>query len=241
MSSNPSFQFCKDFEVRSYQVDPDGKLSLTALSNLFQEIAWRHADSADFGRNLQEQHLSWIMARIDIKCKDLPSWGDSIKVYTAGRGQDKLFAFREFSITNLEGHILAQGMSSWVLMNVQTKRIFKPENVLPAKLFNPQENPEWQPDKVKLKGIFLKSEKLKVRFSDLDLNNHVNNTSYIRWVENILRENTCDTPRLLINYLAECVMGDELDINLFENGDDFIVEGKVEEKQVFLAQANKGI
>ena len=76
-----------------------------------------------------------------------------------------------------------------------------------------------------------------MRFSDLDLNNHVNNTSYVRWVENILRENGCDTPRFLINYLAECVMGDELEIHLFKNGDDFIVQGMVEDKQVFLAKA----
>ncbi len=237
MSKNPSFQFCKDFEVRSYQVDPDGKLSLTALSNLFQEIAWRHADSADFGRNLQEQHLSWIMARMDIKCENLPSWGDSIKVYTAGRGQDKLFAFREFLITNLAGDILAEAMSSWVLMNIQTKRILRPEKVLPAELFDPKEKPAWQPEKVLLEGELVKTEQLMVRYSDLDLNNHVNNTSYIRWVENILRENDCDTPRFLINYLSECVLSDELRINLYRKGDDFIVQGLVEEKQVFMAKA----
>ncbi|MEB2777021.1 thioesterase [Algoriphagus sp. D3-2-R+10] len=237
MNYNPSFQFQKDFEVRSYQVDPDGKLSLTALSNLFQEIAWRHADSADFGRNLQEQNLSWILARIDIKCKNLPSWGDSIKVYTAGRGVDKLFAFREFLITNSEGDILGQGMSSWVLMNVVTKRIFRPEKALPPELFDPEEKPEWQPEKIRLKGELLKSEKLKVRYSDLDLNNHVNNTSYVRWVENILRENGCHTLPFLINYLAECVMGDELDIQLYKYQDHFIVQGTVEGKQVFLAEA----
>ncbi|PZX55978.1 acyl-ACP thioesterase [Algoriphagus ratkowskyi] len=237
MSSNPSFQFQKDFEVRSYQVDPDGKLSLTALSNLFQEIAWRHADSADFGRNLQEQHLSWIMARMDIKCENLPSWGDSIKVYTAGRGQDKLFAFREFLVTDFQGVVLAHAMSSWVLMNVQSKRILRPEKVLSAELFNPEEKPAWQPEKIKCEGELLKSEKLKVRYSDLDLNNHVNNTSYVRWVENILRENGCDTPRFLINYLAECVKEDELDIHLYRNESDFIVQGLVGEKLVFLATA----
>lgn len=237
MSIATSFQFHKDFEVRSYQVDPDGKLSLTALSNLFQEIAWRHADSASFGRNLQEQDLSWILSRIDIKCENLPSWGESIKVYTAGRGVDKLFAFREFLITNPEGEVLVRAMSSWVLMNVVTKRIFRPEDALPANLFDPTEKPDWQPEKIRLKGELVTSEKLKVRYSDLDLNNHVNNTSYVRWVENILRENKCNTLPFLINYQAECVMGDELDIHLFSNEGEFLVQGMVEGKQVFLAKA----
>ncbi|SFB59104.1 acyl-[acyl-carrier-protein] thioesterase [Algoriphagus aquimarinus] len=237
MNSKVAFQFEKDFEIRSYQVDPDGKLSLTALSNLFQEIAWRHADSADFGRNLQEQHLSWILSRIDITCAKLPSWGDSIKVFTAGRGVDKLFAFREFLVTNPSGDVLARAMSSWVLMNLQSKRILRPEYALPPELFDPEEKPAWQPEKIRLKGDLLKSEKLKVRYSDLDLNNHVNNTSYVRWVENILRENGCHTLPFLINYLAECVMGDELNIHLYRNEGHFIVQGVVEDKQVFLAEA----
>ncbi|WP_425637453.1 acyl-[acyl-carrier-protein] thioesterase [Algoriphagus yeomjeoni] len=237
MNLKLSFQFQKDFEVRSYQVDPEGKLSLTALSNLFQEIAWRHADSADFGRNLQDQNLSWILSRIEIKCENLPSWGDSIKVYTAGRGVDKLFAFREFLITNPSGDILAHAMSSWVLMNVVTKRIFRPENALPAELFDPKEKPAWQPEKIKLKGVLLKSEKLKVRHSDLDLNNHVNNTSYVQWVENVLRENGCHTLPFLINYLAECVLGDELDIHLYKQQNHYLVLGTIGDKQVFLAEA----
>lgn len=71
----------------------------------------------------------------------------------------------------------------------------------------------------------------------MDLNNHVNNTSYVRWVENILRENKCNTLPFLINYQAECVMGDELDIHLFSNEGEFLVQGMVEGKQVFLAKA----
>ena len=122
-------------------------------------------------------------------------------------------------------------------MNVVTKRIFRPENALPPELFDPEEKPAWQPEKIRLKGALITSEKLKVRHSDLDLNNHVNNTSYVCWVENILRENNCHTLPFLINYLAECVMGDVLDIHLYQDQGRFMVEGIVGDKQVFLAEA----
>ena len=56
-------------------------------------------------------------------------------------------------------------------------------------------------------------------------------------MENILRENGCHTLPFLINYLAECVMGDELNIHLYRNEGHFIVQGVVEDKQVFLAEA----
>jgi len=230
------FQFHKDFEVRSYQVHPSGKLSLTALADFFQEIAWRHADSADFGRNLTAQNQSWILSRIDIHCENLPSWGDSIKVYTAGRGVDKLFAFREFLVTNLSGDSLVSAMSSWVLMNMQSKRLLRPAQVLPANLFDLTEKPDSQPDKIRVEGELVCTEKLTVRYSDLDLNNHVNNASYIRWVENVLCENRFSKPNFLINYQAECLLGDEVEISLWENINEYIVQGLVNKKPVFIAK-----
>lgn len=238
MENTRPYQFSKDFEIRSYQVHPNGKLSLTALADIFQEIAWRHADSADFGRTLAEQNQSWILSRMEILCEKLPSWGDSIKAYTAGRGVDKLFAFREFLITDPNGRTIAKAMSSWVLMNMASKRLLRPEKVLPSALFDPTEKPETQPEKIKIIGEKISSEKVKVRYADLDLNNHVNNTSYIRWVENILMENDFNKPNFLINYLAECLLGDEVTISLWKNGDDYFVQGTVGERQVFTAKAS---
>lgn len=235
MSSKP-FQFHKDFEVRSYQVHPSGKLSLTALADLFQEIAWLHADSADFGRNLSAQQQSWILSRIDIKCVSLPSWGDPIHVYTTGRGVDKLFAFREFLVTNPQGKVLATAISSWVLMNMESRKLLRPEQVLPATLFDPLDQPDYQPERIRIKGELIYTEKLKVRYSDLDLNDHVNNTSYIRWVENILCENNCMHDNTLINYVAECTLGDELEISLWKNNEEYLIRGTVEEKAVFHAR-----
>lgn len=80
------------------------------------------------------------------------------------------------------------------------------------------------------------SEELKVRTYDLDLYNHVNNTSYIRWVENLLDDHGIRPGSLSINYLAECFRGDTLVLDLFKTESGFAVEGKVGAKQVFLSE-----
>jgi acyl-ACP thioesterase len=209
---------------------------MNSLADFFQEVAWRHADSADFGRNLLEDNLSWILSRFDIKATNLPTWGESIKVFTAGRGLDKLFAFREFLITDLKGKPLARAMSSWVLLNTVSKKIHRADQVLPIALFDPQLKPDWQPDRIRISGKLLIEEELKVRFSDLDLNNHVNNTTYIRWVEDLLKIHQIDSSKLLINYLAECVLGDEVKLELYKSEDKFQIQGKVLNKSVFLAE-----
>lgn len=236
MAINNSFHYNKEFEVGSFQVHPDGKLRMNSLADFFQEVAWRHADSADFGRNLLENNLSWVLARFDIKGENLPSWGEAIRVHTAGRGVDKLFAFREFLITNPKGEPLATAMSSWVLLNTQTKKLHRPDEVLPAELFVPNLKPDWQPDRIRVSGKLLIEEELKVRFSDLDLNNHVNNTTYIRWVEDLCKVHQIDSSHLLINYLAECVLGDQVKLELCESKGKIQIQGKVSDKLVFLAE-----
>ena len=238
MSNQQAFQYSKEFEVGSFQVHPDGKLRLNSLADFFQEVAWRHADSADFGRNLMEANLSWILARFDIKGTDLPRWGDPIRVFTAGRGVDKLFAFREFMVTDLAGRMLAKAMSSWVLLNMETKKLHRPEQVLPTALFDPNLKPDWQPDRIRMKGELILEEGLTVRNSDLDLNNHVNNTSYIRWVEDVFQLKQINASNLLVNYLSECVLGDQIKIELWKSENRYQIHGKVEDKAVFSAETD---
>lgn len=236
MSLPEGFQFTKAFEVGSYQVDPDGKISLSSLADLLQEIAWNHADSADFGRNLTASQLMWALSRLDIKVFQFPKWGEEITLFTGGRGADKLFAFREFMVWDQQGRVLVRAMSSWLLLNSETKRIQKPEQVLSTALFDPTVKPDWQPKKIALSGDLIATEEIKVRLSDLDLNNHVNNTSYIRWVENMLFDQGIRPENLEINYLAECVEGNKVLLRLFKTDSGHLVEGKVGEKLVFMAK-----
>jgi acyl-ACP thioesterase len=237
MSLGESFQYSLPFRVGSFQVLPDGNISLTSLADFLQEIAWRHADSADFGRNLGELNLMWVLSRLDIRMQKSPKWGEEIHAFTAGRGADKLFAFREFLILDANQEVLVSAMSSWLLLNTETKRPQRVETALPTHLFDPNQKPDWQPEKIKIEGREIYSELLKVRYSDLDLNNHVNNTSFVLWVENVLRENNFEATQLLINYQAECVKGDEVKLSLWQTESGRIVQGTVDEKVVLLASA----
>ncbi len=236
MSLVDSHQFKKDFEVGSYQVHPDGKISLAGLADLFQEIAWKHSDSGDFGRNLMENKLAWILSRFDIRCESFPLWGDSIKIYTASQGMDRLTAFREFLVTDTNGNVLAKAMSSWVLMNVETKRLKRPESVLPMHLLDPELKPTWQPEKIKMEGEIQLVEKIQVKYSDLDLYNHVNNTSYIRWVEDLLKVKGWEHSNILINYQAECHLNNEIDLTLAKTSTHWFIQGKTKKNQIFLAK-----
>lgn len=238
MNLPEDFQFTKEFEVGSFQVHPNGKIRLTSLADLFQEIAWRHADSGDFGRNLLDTQQMWVLSRLEIKIFEFPKWGDKIRLFTGGRGAEKLFAFREFLVWDQDQKVLARAMSSWLLLNSETKRIQRPEQVLPAKLFDPAKKPEWQPEKLGIQGDRNGTEKIQVRHSDLDLYNHVNNTSYIRWMENFLADRGIFPSHLSINYLAESLAGEMVELSFFDAENGKYVEGKVGGKSVFISKVN---
>jgi medium-chain acyl-[acyl-carrier-protein] hydrolase len=58
MNTDPaSFQYHKQFEVMSFQINPDGKLRWATLGDLMQEVAWRHATSREFGQQLFDKRI----------------------------------------------------------------------------------------------------------------------------------------------------------------------------------------
>ena len=238
MSLPENFQFEKSFEVGTFQVHPNGNLSLCALADLFQEIAWKHADSQGFGRNLLEQQLMWVLSRLEIKVSQFPCWGDSLRIFTGGRGQAGAFAFREFLVWDQHEEVVARAMSSWLLVHIEKKRILKPESVLPPFLFDPSMAPFWQPAKLEASGSLQANKFIQVQYSDLDLYNHVNHTSYIRWIENIAADSKLFPSQIAINYLAECKAGDQVELLLLGSDSSSFIQGKVEGKLVFEAQIN---
>lgn len=237
---NQSFQFEKDFEVLSFQIDPQGKLRWSCLADMMQEVAWRHADSRDFGQHLFDLGYMWVMSRFEIQVNSLPSWGEKIIVKTAGRGIDKLFALRAFEVCKESGEVLATAMSAWLLLDIQSKRPQRPDKVLPSELFAVVTDSGLTPVKVDLLTDADVGTVFQVRHSDLDMNNHVNNVSYIRWVEDFMREKTWNFQTILVNYLAEVSAGQLIELNYQKAEDQVLVEGKVEGKLVFSAIA-KGV
>lgn len=233
-----TFQFEKEFEILSFQIDPNGKLRWASLADMLQEVAWKHADSRDFGQQLFEKGFMWVLSRFHIKVFEMPSWGEHIKIKTAGRGINKLFALREFEVENWQGKIIAKAMSAWLLLDIKSKRPQRPRQVLPLELFDDNPDISLVPDKVNLDIELLTGKSFSVNYSDLDMNNHVNNVSYIRWIEDFCFEKEIQFDELLINYISEAVIGEEIEILFRKNEKETILAGNYKSRQVFSARTN---
>jgi medium-chain acyl-[acyl-carrier-protein] hydrolase len=238
--SNSTFQYEKQFEVLSFQIDPKGQLRWSALGDLLQEIAWKHADSKDFGQNLFEQGFHWVLSRMSIQVSRLPAWGDVVTVKTAGRGINKLFALREFLVEDGAGNTLVSAMSAWLLLDSGSKRPKRPDQILPVELFPPQAEAELLPEKLTSPTSMHQGRDFLVRPSDLDMNNHVNNVAYIRWVEDFCTSNDIQFSDLAINYLAEALLNETIRIDMADEEDkQIILTGSIHDKVIFIARIKR--
>jgi acyl-ACP thioesterase len=234
------------FTIASYESDVNGNLSLYSLFNRFQELAGHHATYLQVGYvTLTEEGLAWILSRIKVQIYSLPKWGEMVHLATWPKGIDRLFALREFCITSEHGQTLINATSAWLLVDTEKGRPRKIES-LPIDLHFPdaphaiREPLEKIQVPNELKPVFEK----QIWLSDLDINRHVNNAQYVKWITDCFSEELFRTRRitsLQINYLEETLLGDT--VGLFKNSSDvsaseYFLEGISRSKGTKVFQAH---
>jgi acyl-ACP thioesterase len=217
----------KEYPVHVYETGPDGRLNLHSLFDYLQDIASDHAVQLGFGRDdlLKENHF-WVLSRIYAEIPVWPSWGETICVKTWTRGTDRLFALRDFEVRYPDGRLISRATSSWLIIDLDTKRIQRPDKYLRLMISELTDIKAFPRNAMKLERATEKSQSspsFHVTISDLDINLHTNNARYLKWVTD-----SYDLDFILnnvplsaeINYLAESRFNDNITIMLSEEGND---------------------
>jgi acyl-ACP thioesterase len=221
-------QFEKEYRVHVYETGPDGKLNLYSLFNYLQDIASDHAIKLGFGRDdLMRDNRFWVLSRIYAVINEWPVWEDKIIIKTWPNGTDKLFALRNYEVTFPDGRHIASGTSSWLILDLTTKRVQRPDSTLTQYNFNLHTESSLvryatKIDPASENGIV--SPPFRIKVSDLDLNLHTNNVKYLKWAGDsyhldFIMNNEPQSAE--INYLAESRFDEEIIIKTsVENGPD---------------------
>jgi len=201
--------------VSFYEVDAKNRIFLPNLWKYLQETAWNHANRIGIGySDLSQNNFFWILSRLAIDINEYPAWGDKIRVKTWLLESSRLFAFRDFSIVRENGRIIGGAKSGWVVLDLKTR---KPQRIEPfLKGLDPlpdQHGGKTVLDKLPAPSAPNEETFFTVRYSDLDLNLHVNNARYIEWIldgYSFEMHQTHQISSFEINFLAESNCGDEL-------------------------------
>lgn len=203
------------FRIRTHEADASGLARLDALFCCFQEAAGHHARDLGVGRDdLERQGRFWVLSRCWMRVERYPAWGQEIIVRTWPRGVERLFALRDFQLLATDGALLGSGISAWLILDQEKRRPVRPGPFLQH--IPPMEEAPVAGDVLGKQDNALDLAELRrfsVHYSDLDVNRHVNNAAYVRWILDSFDAQKHDRSQISsirIDYLSETVLGESI-------------------------------
>jgi acyl-ACP thioesterase len=177
-------KFSKEFEVHYYEINRFAEATPTVILNYLEETAVSHSEAAGVGlAKLKAQGVGWVLNRWFLTMDKFPVWGERVTVETWPSSFDRFLATREFLIKNSAGEVIGRASSRWLYLSLARKRPARiPTEFALSYGINPERvvtEPFPQLDPVKEAAI---SKAFAVRKSDIDTNQHVNNTKYVEWM-----------------------------------------------------------
>ncbi len=179
--------------IRHHECGADGCLKLNSLLDYLQDAAAEHAALLGFGVDfVNRMNMLWVLSRLKLEIKRSPAVGERCILRTFPTGSDRLFALRQYSLQSETGEILVRGSSFWLILDRAKMRPLPPGKVLGALLYENPGEERYFPDPGKCGTASAGAEELGmtycVKFSDIDMNCHLNNAVYGRLVLDWLGE-----------------------------------------------------
>ena len=218
-------------------IDNRGISRPSALFDLMQDIATDHAYALHLDKDTL--HIFWVLSRMQIHQVRPFVPCEIIHFSTMLSGCKGVTWYRSFSFTDEKGQTVAQGASSWVMLDPQSHRILRPKDMpAAAEYVVPPPEDFIVPNKLTHQAN-VAHHVHTVRYSDLDVNCHLNNVKTVDLIADTLELDRRDglfVSDMQVNYTAQCLQGEQ--ITLFHDSTADGVEyicGKTQEGTKFEA------
>ena len=228
----------KDIYIDSLMVDSTFNLKLNEFFLMFQTIASIDASRIGTGKEvIVKKNQDWVITRATVEFYEDIKFDETVELYTYPSDLKGGFVFlRNGGIKKKDGTYAAKISSMWAIINNETRRIeFKPNLPYVAESIKGETPLESSP-KISNEPCSPLYKRV-MRYSDCDVNGHVNNTRYIEMISDIYPlefYKTHKLKRIDINYVSELYDGDK--VTIYTNEDMTYVEGRVNDKVSFLAK-----
>lgn len=222
--------YSREIEIQTTDTDFYDNLRPGAILQYFQAVGTAHAAQLNMGRDylVEKYHASWILVRVWYHVLRPIHAGEIMRMDTWHRGASGIIFNRDFEMYIGEEKV-GEGISAWVVADVDTRKMLRPSAIdtiagaqVPQRVGNKQ-----------LKLIREPDEKVWVydrcvRYGDIDVNGHMNNTRYADVLMDALSpEELKDRfiSQLQLNYSQECLMGETMKISRFMDGANCYIDG----------------
>lgn len=207
------------FLAEPFHSDVTGSVSLAVMGNHLLNCAGMNAEENGFGIDyLNEHHYTWVLSRLAMEFDEMPKQYSTFSIDTWVESVMSLFSGRNFVIRNAEGAPIGYARSMWAMIDLDSRQ---PANLLTLRdgimtqyVRTDLDCPIDKPGKIRVTAAE-PQQSVTIRFSDIDINRHVNSVRYIEHILNLFPLDKFETSRIKrfeIAYVTESVFGDVLDL-----------------------------
>lgn len=229
----------KDYPISFGAIDNRGIARPSALFDMMQDAATEHADALHMTAN--DMGGFWVLSRLHCMTTRPVQVHEVVHVRTWCAGIKGATWLRAFSLHVGEEEI-GQALSAWVVLSRENHRILRPTQLPAAQEYLslvPGQCPA-APGKL-MCGALTPHHVHTVRYSDLDINGHMNNVKIVDVVCDGLeldRQEGLFVSELQVNYTSECMPGEDIALSAGQGPDGLTyVFGSADGKSKFEAAA----
>lgn len=221
----------KKYNLRTSDFDCCTKLTPAAILDLFQDVAGQHAEELGIGRApMLQKQLLWVVVRVKFEVLKDAVFGSAVKVKTWPLPAVRASFQREYQILDENGELLVKGSSEWVLMHSERRRLVPIREVYPnTDEFCTDKNFEGKFTKLPDFDALDEGIRMQPQFTDIDMNNHVNNTKYVNFVLNAVDPGDAAIEAVQIDYSKELQKGTPFVLHILQEENAIRAKGMSEE------------
>lgn len=200
----------------------ENKATNRAILTILEDIAGLHSATVGLGLNeINETGCAWVVLNWQMKIIRRPAYNDELTVYTWSTSADKLFAERDFRITDKNGEAIVIATSRWLYMDINRRR---PVRITPEIMDRYESEPETHVFTEKVNRIDPPDTGyIEIPYNilrrDVDYLGHMHNISYLDAAYDVMPEEYFNGPQfnfVSIEYRKELLRNDEVKAHFYK-------------------------
>lgn len=227
--------YCSNYKIGLEDIGRNNEATNKALLAIMQDIACLHSASVGYGvLEIETKKRAWMLLDWKMEVIKRPKYNDDIKVETWSRKVERLYAYRDFQLKDKEGNIIAIGTSRWIFVDTERRRPVRLTADI-ADLYESETDKNVfleEMEDIKC-GDYLFKKDYCVQRRDIDINQHMNNLSYLDMAYEILPEDIYNTKvfnNIRIVYKKEILYGEKVECYYEEQNNKYIITVKSQGK-----------
>lgn len=210
--------------VRYSETDWQKKMTPATIVKYFQDCSIFHSEEASVGlEHVTQAHRAWIMCFWQVRIIRTPKVLEDITVSTWPYDFKGMYGYRNFTMKDATGTVVAYANSIWVLMDTEKKH---PTRIEASDMVTyPTEPPypmEYANRKLSIPKTLTSLDPFKVNQSSIDMFQHVNNGEYIRFAQDLLPDDFI-FEEIRVEYKKSAHLGDVIHPLIHRQMNEFTV------------------